>query len=258
MVVDTRRLPVESLAAAAETGGRDGDLRLALAAIADAAVEAAGADLAVLRVLDEEGRAHRPRRRARRLRPRGRARRDQGELRARSLAGELAEPTRARPSGRFGDRRSRLPAESDGGCSERSSSCASAASSASTSAPLRAWRLHSSRWPSARSRPTRVPRPRSAVRSGSSSPGEALAAGSTRSAPRGRRCASRSRPPARAAASSGRARTTRGRSSSPHSARWRRRSTGRRHSSGTRSTPGVPRRSSTTRRSRRAPRTSRR
>ena len=55
MVVDTRRLPVEILAAAAVQVAETGDLRVALAAIADGAVEATGAELVVLRVLDEDG-----------------------------------------------------------------------------------------------------------------------------------------------------------------------------------------------------------
>jgi serine phosphatase RsbU (regulator of sigma subunit) len=55
MVVEAERRPFEALAEAAERVAATGDLRLALAAIAAAAVEALQAELVVLRVLDEEG-----------------------------------------------------------------------------------------------------------------------------------------------------------------------------------------------------------
>jgi serine phosphatase RsbU (regulator of sigma subunit) len=55
MLVDVKRLPVEALADAAGRVAATGDLRTALAAIAAAAVEATGADLVVLRVLDDSG-----------------------------------------------------------------------------------------------------------------------------------------------------------------------------------------------------------
>jgi serine phosphatase RsbU (regulator of sigma subunit) len=55
MVMETQRLPVETLARAAAEVAATEDLRTALQAIAAAAVEATGADLAVLRVLDAEG-----------------------------------------------------------------------------------------------------------------------------------------------------------------------------------------------------------
>jgi serine phosphatase RsbU (regulator of sigma subunit)/uncharacterized protein YigA (DUF484 family) len=56
MVVDARRLPVESLLTAAVQAAGTGDLRVALTAIARGVLEATGADLAVLRTLDEDGR----------------------------------------------------------------------------------------------------------------------------------------------------------------------------------------------------------
>ena len=56
MVVEAQRLPVERLAEAAAQVAETGDLRVALEAVAAAVAEATRADLAVLRVLDEEGR----------------------------------------------------------------------------------------------------------------------------------------------------------------------------------------------------------
>jgi serine phosphatase RsbU (regulator of sigma subunit) len=56
MVVEAQRLPVERLADAAAEVAATGDLRVALDAIAAALAEATGSDLAVLRVLDDEGR----------------------------------------------------------------------------------------------------------------------------------------------------------------------------------------------------------
>src|SRR4051794_9107110 len=55
MVVEAQRLPVESLAWAAGEVAASTDLRSALGAIAGAAAEATGADVAVVRVLDPEG-----------------------------------------------------------------------------------------------------------------------------------------------------------------------------------------------------------
>src|SRR3954454_16001270 len=55
MAVEAQRLPVEALADAAGQVAANGDLRAALDAIAAAAVEAVGADLMVVRVLDEDG-----------------------------------------------------------------------------------------------------------------------------------------------------------------------------------------------------------
>jgi len=55
MVVEARRLPLETLADAAARIAATADLRDALTAIAQAAVEATDADLAVLRVLDTDG-----------------------------------------------------------------------------------------------------------------------------------------------------------------------------------------------------------
>jgi len=55
MVVEAQRLPVESLAWAAAEVAASTDLRSALGAIAGAAAEATGADVAVVRVLDPEG-----------------------------------------------------------------------------------------------------------------------------------------------------------------------------------------------------------
>src|SRR3954451_11675798 len=55
MVMETQRLPVETLARAAAAIAATEDLRTALHALADAAAEPTGADLAVLRVLDVEG-----------------------------------------------------------------------------------------------------------------------------------------------------------------------------------------------------------
>ncbi len=56
MVVDAERLSVERLAEAAAQVAETGDLRVALAAVAAAVADATHADLAVLRVLDDEGR----------------------------------------------------------------------------------------------------------------------------------------------------------------------------------------------------------
>jgi serine phosphatase RsbU (regulator of sigma subunit) len=55
MVVEAQRLPIEALAGAAGQVAAATDLRAALGAIASAAVEATGANLVVLRVLDENG-----------------------------------------------------------------------------------------------------------------------------------------------------------------------------------------------------------
>ena len=55
MTVEAQRLPVEALADAAGQIAASGDLRAALEAIANAAVEALSADLVVLRVVDEDG-----------------------------------------------------------------------------------------------------------------------------------------------------------------------------------------------------------
>jgi serine phosphatase RsbU (regulator of sigma subunit) len=55
MAVEAQRLPVEALADAAGQVAATADLRTALAAIAAAAVEAVGADLVVVRVLDDDG-----------------------------------------------------------------------------------------------------------------------------------------------------------------------------------------------------------
>jgi serine phosphatase RsbU (regulator of sigma subunit) len=113
MVVDTRRLPVESLAAAAEQVAGTGDLRVALAAIAVAAVEAAGADLAVLRILDEEGQLT-----ARAVAPVGSAlAAELAGTRASCeplLAGEPAEPTRRAAERALATDVLAVPAESDG------------------------------------------------------------------------------------------------------------------------------------------------
>ncbi len=56
MVVDAQRLPVERLADASAQVAEAADLRVALHAVAAAVAEATHADLAVLRVLDDEGR----------------------------------------------------------------------------------------------------------------------------------------------------------------------------------------------------------
>jgi serine phosphatase RsbU (regulator of sigma subunit) len=56
MVVEAQRLPVESLARAAAEVAASVDLRTALAALARAAADAAHADVAVVRVLDADGR----------------------------------------------------------------------------------------------------------------------------------------------------------------------------------------------------------
>ena len=56
MVVDAQRLPVERLADAAAEVAETSDLRVALDAVAAAVADATHADLAVLRVLDDEGR----------------------------------------------------------------------------------------------------------------------------------------------------------------------------------------------------------
>jgi serine phosphatase RsbU (regulator of sigma subunit) len=56
MVVEAQRLPVERLADAAAEVAAAGDLRVALDAVAAAVAEATRADLAVLRVVDDEGR----------------------------------------------------------------------------------------------------------------------------------------------------------------------------------------------------------
>ena len=56
MVVEAQRLPVERLADAAAEVAAAGDLRVALDAVAVAVAEATRADLAVLRVVDDEGR----------------------------------------------------------------------------------------------------------------------------------------------------------------------------------------------------------
>src|SRR5712675_958504 len=56
MVVAAQRLPVERLAEAAAQVAETGDLRVALDAVAAAVAEATRADLAVLRLLDEDGR----------------------------------------------------------------------------------------------------------------------------------------------------------------------------------------------------------
>ena len=55
MVVEAQRLPVESVARAAAEVAASSDLRTALDAIARAAAEATGADVAVVRVLDADG-----------------------------------------------------------------------------------------------------------------------------------------------------------------------------------------------------------
>src|SRR6266566_6659313 len=55
MVVEARRLPLETLADAAARIAGTADLRGALSAIAGAAVDATGADLAILRILDADG-----------------------------------------------------------------------------------------------------------------------------------------------------------------------------------------------------------
>src|SRR4051794_30062320 len=55
MVVDARRNAAETLAKAASEVAATADLRIALTAIACAAAEATGADLAVLRLLDGGG-----------------------------------------------------------------------------------------------------------------------------------------------------------------------------------------------------------
>src|ERR1700760_4538218 len=55
MAVEAHRLPVEALADAAGQIAAAGDLRAALTAIASAAVAATGADLVVLRVIDDDG-----------------------------------------------------------------------------------------------------------------------------------------------------------------------------------------------------------
>ncbi len=54
MVVDAQRLPVEALARAAASIAATGDLRVALAALAAAVREAARADLAIVRVIDQD------------------------------------------------------------------------------------------------------------------------------------------------------------------------------------------------------------
>ncbi len=56
MVVDAQRLPVERLAEAAAQVAETEDLRVALEAVAAAIADATRADLAVLRVVDDEGR----------------------------------------------------------------------------------------------------------------------------------------------------------------------------------------------------------
>ena len=56
MVVDAQRLPVERLAEAAAQVAETEDLRVALEAVAAAVADATHADLAVLRVVDDEGR----------------------------------------------------------------------------------------------------------------------------------------------------------------------------------------------------------
>ncbi len=56
MVVDAQRLPVERLAEAAAQVAETEDLRVALEAVAAAVADATRADLAVLRVVDDEGR----------------------------------------------------------------------------------------------------------------------------------------------------------------------------------------------------------
>ncbi len=56
MVVDAHRLPVERLAEAAAQVAEAAELRVALEAVAAAVADATRADLAVLRVLDDEGR----------------------------------------------------------------------------------------------------------------------------------------------------------------------------------------------------------
>src|ERR1700758_1124323 len=53
MVVQAERLPIEALADAAAQVAAAGDLRSALGALAAAAAEATGAELVVIRVLDE-------------------------------------------------------------------------------------------------------------------------------------------------------------------------------------------------------------
>jgi serine phosphatase RsbU (regulator of sigma subunit)/uncharacterized protein YigA (DUF484 family) len=55
MVVEAQRLPIEALAGAAEKVAAAGDLHAALSAIVEAAAEATGAELAVVRVVDERG-----------------------------------------------------------------------------------------------------------------------------------------------------------------------------------------------------------
>jgi serine phosphatase RsbU (regulator of sigma subunit)/uncharacterized protein YigA (DUF484 family) len=93
MIVEAKRLPIEALAEAAARVAASGDLRDALTAIADAAAEATRADLAVLRVLDDEGQLA-----ARAVAPAGSAlgaevAGSRGEPEA-AAAGELSEATR--------------------------------------------------------------------------------------------------------------------------------------------------------------------
>jgi len=93
MVVEVQRLPVEILADAAASVAAAGDLRGALAAIAAAGADATRSELAVLRVLDEDGRLA-----ARGVAPAGSAiaaevSGSRGECEA-VTAGEMTEPTR--------------------------------------------------------------------------------------------------------------------------------------------------------------------
>src|SRR5437660_6096835 len=93
MVLETQRLPVETLARAAEEVAATEDLRTALHALAGAAAEATRADLAVLRVLDVDGQLA-----ARAVAPEGSAL--GAEIAGTRthcdpvLAGEVSEPTR--------------------------------------------------------------------------------------------------------------------------------------------------------------------
>jgi serine phosphatase RsbU (regulator of sigma subunit) len=113
MVVDARRLPIESLVTAAVRAAGTGDLRVALAAIAEAALEASGAELAVLRVLDGDGQLS-----ARAVAPVGSALAAEVAGTRGSceplVAGELSEPTRRAAERGLATDVLALPAQSDG------------------------------------------------------------------------------------------------------------------------------------------------
>jgi serine phosphatase RsbU (regulator of sigma subunit)/uncharacterized protein YigA (DUF484 family) len=113
MVVDARRLPVESLLTAAVQAAGTGDLRVALTAIARGVLEATGADLAVLRTLDEDGRLS-----ARAVAPVGSALAAEVAGTRGSceplLAGDLSEPTRRAAERVSASDVLALAAESDG------------------------------------------------------------------------------------------------------------------------------------------------